>query len=96
MRFAVAVLIVAAVVACTAKEEATPDSAAAAASPAAPTVASFAGTWNTAAVLEGAPVPVTGPDSRVPVVMALAAAKSLQEHRPVRIEEVASREVCSA
>ena len=55
MRFAVAVLIVAAVVACTAKEEATPDSAAAAASPAAPTVASFAGTWNTAAVLEGAP-----------------------------------------
>jgi len=41
------------------------------------------------AVLKGKPVPVTGADSRVPVVMALAARKSVDEHRPVRIEEAA-------
>ena len=54
MRIAAAFLLVAAAAACAAKEEATPDSAAAsvAAAPA-PTVASFAGTWNTATVLEG-------------------------------------------
>jgi myo-inositol 2-dehydrogenase/D-chiro-inositol 1-dehydrogenase len=40
------------------------------------------------AVLEGKPTPVTGADSRVPVVMALAARKSLDEHRPVRLNEV--------
>lgn len=56
MRFAVALLAAAALTACAAKEEATPDSAAAAAAaPAAPTVADFAGTWNTASVLEGTP-----------------------------------------
>jgi hypothetical protein len=55
MRFAVALLAVAALTACAAKEEATPDSAAAAAAPAAPTVADFAGTWNTVSVLEGTP-----------------------------------------
>ncbi|MGA7339421.1 MAG: inositol 2-dehydrogenase [Terracidiphilus sp.] len=42
----------------------------------------------TRAVLENKPTPVTGLDSRVPVVMALAARKSLDEHRPVRLEEV--------
>lgn len=42
----------------------------------------------TQAVLEDKPVPVTGADSRVPVVMALAARKSLDERRPVRLSEV--------
>ncbi len=40
------------------------------------------------AVLHDAPVPVTGHDGRVPVVMALAAKKSLLEHRPVRLREI--------
>jgi myo-inositol 2-dehydrogenase / D-chiro-inositol 1-dehydrogenase len=40
------------------------------------------------AVIEDKPTPVTGADSRVPVVMALAARKSVDEHRPVRLEEV--------
>jgi myo-inositol 2-dehydrogenase / D-chiro-inositol 1-dehydrogenase len=44
----------------------------------------------TQAVLDGKPVPVTGADSRLPVVMALAARKSLDEHRPVRLEEVSA------
>lgn len=34
------------------------------------------------------PVPVTGEDARVPVVMALAAKKSFDEHRPVRLDEI--------
>jgi hypothetical protein len=55
MRFAVALLAVAAVTACAAKEEPAADSAAPAASAAAPTVADFAGTWNTSSVLEGTP-----------------------------------------
>ena len=42
----------------------------------------------TQAVLEDKPVPVTGADSRVPMVMALAARKSLDERRPVRLSEV--------
>lgn len=42
------------------------------------------------AVTQGAPVPVTGADGRVPVVMALAARKSYLEHRPVRLAEVES------
>jgi myo-inositol 2-dehydrogenase/D-chiro-inositol 1-dehydrogenase len=42
----------------------------------------------TKAVLEDKPTPVTGADSRVPVVMALAARKSHDEHRPVRLSEV--------
>jgi myo-inositol 2-dehydrogenase / D-chiro-inositol 1-dehydrogenase len=41
------------------------------------------------AVLEDKPVPVTGADSRAPVVMALAARKSVDERRPVRLAEVA-------
>jgi len=42
------------------------------------------------AVLEGKPTPVTGDDARVPVVMALAARKSYDEHRPVRLAEVSA------
>ena len=42
------------------------------------------------AVRNDTPVPVTGADARVPVVMALAARKSHDEHRPVRLAEVAS------
>jgi myo-inositol 2-dehydrogenase / D-chiro-inositol 1-dehydrogenase len=40
------------------------------------------------AVLNDTPVPVTGLDGRVPVVMALAAHKSFAEHRPVRLSEI--------
>jgi myo-inositol 2-dehydrogenase / D-chiro-inositol 1-dehydrogenase len=43
------------------------------------------------AVLHDAPVPVTGRDGRVPVVMALAANKSLAEHRPVALREIEQR-----
>jgi myo-inositol 2-dehydrogenase / D-chiro-inositol 1-dehydrogenase len=42
----------------------------------------------TEAVLDERPIPVPGTESRVPVVMALAAGKSIQENRPVRITEV--------
>ncbi len=42
----------------------------------------------TQAVLEDRPTPVTGADSRLPVVMALAARKSVDEHRPVRLDEI--------
>ena len=34
------------------------------------------------------PTPVTGIDGRIPVVMGLAARKSYDEHRPVRLDEV--------
>lgn len=40
------------------------------------------------AVLEDKPTAVTGADSRVPVVMALAARKSHDERRPVKLSEV--------
>jgi myo-inositol 2-dehydrogenase/D-chiro-inositol 1-dehydrogenase len=40
------------------------------------------------AVLENRPAPVTGRDGRMPVVMALAARRSYDEHRPVRLEEI--------
>lgn len=40
------------------------------------------------AVLHDRPVPVSGADGRVPVVMGLAAAKSYREHRPVRLGEI--------
>ena len=40
------------------------------------------------AVLEDRPTPVSGADSRLAVVMALAARKSYDEHRPVRLDEV--------
>jgi myo-inositol 2-dehydrogenase / D-chiro-inositol 1-dehydrogenase len=41
------------------------------------------------AVLRDEPVPVTGLDGRIPVAMALAARKSYDEGRPVRLEEIA-------
>jgi len=40
------------------------------------------------AVLHDTPVPGTVHDGRMPVVMALAAQKSLEEHRPVRLSEI--------
>jgi myo-inositol 2-dehydrogenase/D-chiro-inositol 1-dehydrogenase len=40
------------------------------------------------AVLHDQPVPVTGQDGRAPVVMALAALRSHQEGRPVRLAEI--------
>jgi myo-inositol 2-dehydrogenase/D-chiro-inositol 1-dehydrogenase len=40
------------------------------------------------AVLEDKPTPVSGADGRPPVVMARAARKSYDEHRPVRLAEV--------
>jgi myo-inositol 2-dehydrogenase/D-chiro-inositol 1-dehydrogenase len=42
------------------------------------------------AVLAGKPAPVTGIDGRVPVVMALAARKSYDEHRPVKLAEISA------
>lgn len=42
------------------------------------------------AVLHDKPVPVTGHDGRVPVVMGLAAKESLAENRPVRLSEVSA------
>jgi myo-inositol 2-dehydrogenase / D-chiro-inositol 1-dehydrogenase len=42
------------------------------------------------AVVEDRAVPVTGLDGRAPVVMALAARESLDEHRPVRLDAVES------
>lgn len=44
----------------------------------------------TDAILEGRPTPVTGIDGRIPVVMALAARKSYDEHRPVLLSEVSA------
>ena len=40
------------------------------------------------AVLNDTPPPVTGRDGRAPVVMGIAARRSYDEHRPVRLEEV--------
>jgi myo-inositol 2-dehydrogenase/D-chiro-inositol 1-dehydrogenase len=40
------------------------------------------------AVLHDKPVLVDGRDGRVPVVMALAAARSHRERRPVRLSEI--------
>lgn len=40
------------------------------------------------AVLHDTPVPVTGYDGRVPVIIGLAAGRSLAEHRPVRLDEI--------
>lgn len=42
----------------------------------------------TRAILDNEPIEVTGIDGRIPVVMALAARKSYDEHRAVRLEEV--------
>ena len=43
----------------------------------------------TQAILTEQPTPVTGRDGRIPVIMALAAARSLHEKRPVRLDEIA-------
>jgi myo-inositol 2-dehydrogenase/D-chiro-inositol 1-dehydrogenase len=40
------------------------------------------------AVAEDQPTPVTGLEGRIPVVMALAARKSFDERRPVKISEI--------
>lgn len=48
------------------------------------------------AVLNGSPPPVDGHDGRVPVVIALTARRSLEENRPVRVDEVDQRQVHSA
>ena len=40
------------------------------------------------AILQGRPTSVNGDDGRVPVLMALAARRSYDEHRPVRLDEV--------
>jgi len=40
------------------------------------------------AVIGDKPTQVTGIDGRIPVVMALAARKSYDEHRPVGLDEV--------
>ena len=40
------------------------------------------------AILHDRPVPVSGRDGRIPVAMALAAARSYKEHRPVALAEV--------
>jgi myo-inositol 2-dehydrogenase/D-chiro-inositol 1-dehydrogenase len=42
------------------------------------------------AVLKGGPVPVTGEDARAAMLMALAARKSCETNRPVRISEIVS------
>ncbi len=42
------------------------------------------------AVINNTPVPVTGLDGRIPVVMALAARKSHDEKRPVKLSEISS------
>ncbi len=42
------------------------------------------------AVLHDKPVPVTGADGRAPVVIGLAARKSYEENRPVRLSEITS------
>jgi myo-inositol 2-dehydrogenase/D-chiro-inositol 1-dehydrogenase len=44
------------------------------------------------AVVQDKPTPVNGIDGRVPVVMALAARRSYEERRPVRLEEISPRE----
>jgi myo-inositol 2-dehydrogenase/D-chiro-inositol 1-dehydrogenase len=44
------------------------------------------------AVLQNRPTPLNGMDGRIAVVMALAARKSYDEHRPVKLEEVTHAE----
>jgi myo-inositol 2-dehydrogenase/D-chiro-inositol 1-dehydrogenase len=45
------------------------------------------------AIIEDKPAPVTGLDGRAPVVMALAARKSYQEGRPVRLDEIEATDI---
>jgi myo-inositol 2-dehydrogenase/D-chiro-inositol 1-dehydrogenase len=44
------------------------------------------------AVIHDTPTPVTGMDGRAPVLMALAARKSHDEHRPVLLAEIEGSE----
>jgi myo-inositol 2-dehydrogenase/D-chiro-inositol 1-dehydrogenase len=44
-----------------------------------------------AAVLEDKQTAVTGMDGRVPVLMAIAARRSFDERRPIRLDEIAAR-----
>jgi myo-inositol 2-dehydrogenase / D-chiro-inositol 1-dehydrogenase len=39
-------------------------------------------------VLNNSPTPVSGIDGRVPVVIAKAAGRSIDERRPIRIDEI--------
>ena len=39
-------------------------------------------------ILEDKTPPVTGVDGRIPVVMGYAAKRSLEEHRPVKLNEI--------
>jgi myo-inositol 2-dehydrogenase/D-chiro-inositol 1-dehydrogenase len=48
------------------------------------------------AVLENKPTPVNGQDGRIAVLMGIAARKSYDESRPVRLEEVAQAETLLA
>jgi myo-inositol 2-dehydrogenase/D-chiro-inositol 1-dehydrogenase len=45
------------------------------------------------AVRADRPTAVTGIDGRIPVIMGLAARKSYDEHRPVRLDEISASEV---
>ena len=40
------------------------------------------------AVLDDAPIPVTGVDGRAAVALGIAARRSYEENRPVRLEEI--------
>ncbi len=42
------------------------------------------------AVRDGTPLPVTGDDAKRALAIALAAIKSVEEHRPVRVDEITS------
>src|SRR3954466_8465967 len=54
--------------------------------------ASYVREWEAfvAALADGAPPPVTTADARAPLVIGLAAWRSVRENRPVRVEEVAA------
>ena len=39
-------------------------------------------------IVQNRPVPVTGRDGRIAVALSMAAKKSWQENRPVRLEEI--------
>jgi myo-inositol 2-dehydrogenase/D-chiro-inositol 1-dehydrogenase len=56
-------------------------------------IPSYVREWDAfvAAVTTGSTPPVTGPDARAPLVIGLAAWRSLKEDRPVRVVEVDPR-----
>jgi myo-inositol 2-dehydrogenase/D-chiro-inositol 1-dehydrogenase len=53
-------------------------------------IASYIGQWEAfaAAVRDGLPAPVSGADGRAPLTIGLAARRSLDEDRPVRVAEI--------